>query len=64
LDCKLHEVNNNVLSSIIHTDETSKKIATFVEIIEIGNPFLKHADLVSCNELVFEMSATPTDWGE
>jgi len=30
----------------------------------ITKPFLKHADLVSCNELVFEMSVTPTDWGE
>lgn len=30
----------------------------------ITKPFIKHVDLVSCNELVFEMSATPTDWGK
>ena len=30
----------------------------------ITKPFIKHADLVSCNELVFEMSATPTEWGK
>lgn len=30
----------------------------------ITKPFISHADLVSCNELVFEMSFTPTDWGK
>ena len=30
----------------------------------ITKPFIKHTDFVSCNELVFEMSATPTDWGK
>jgi putative alpha-1,2-mannosidase len=30
----------------------------------IAKPFIKHADLVSCSELVFEMSETPTDWGK
>ena len=30
-----------------------------------GSYFLtRHADLVTCNELVFEMSATPCDWGK
>jgi predicted alpha-1,2-mannosidase len=27
-------------------------------------PFISHNDLVKCNELVFEMSSTPTDWGK
>ena len=30
----------------------------------IVKPFISHADLVSCKELVFEMSSTPTDWGK
>lgn len=30
----------------------------------ITKPFISHADLVSCDELVFEMSSTPTDWGK
>ena len=30
----------------------------------ITTPFIKHDDLVSCNELLFEMSDTPTDWGK
>jgi putative alpha-1,2-mannosidase len=30
----------------------------------ILTPFIKHDDLVSCNELIFEMSDTPTDWGK
>ena len=30
----------------------------------ISKPFIKHEDLVRCNEIVFEMSATPTDWGK
>ncbi len=30
----------------------------------IFTPFIKHDDLVSCSELIFEMSATPTDWGK
>jgi predicted alpha-1,2-mannosidase len=30
----------------------------------ITTPFIKHNDLVSCNELIFEMSDTPTDWGK
>ena len=30
----------------------------------ITTPFIKHDDLVSCNELIFEMSDTPTDWGK
>ncbi|NQU54005.1 MAG: glycoside hydrolase family 92 protein [Bacteroidetes bacterium] len=30
----------------------------------ITKPFINHADLVACDNLVFEMSATPTDWGK
>ncbi len=30
----------------------------------ITTPFIKHDDLVSCNELLFEMSDVPTDWGK
>ncbi len=30
----------------------------------ITKPFIKHDDLITCDELVFEMSATPTDWGK
>ncbi|MBI9061901.1 MAG: GH92 family glycosyl hydrolase [Marinilabiliaceae bacterium] len=30
----------------------------------IVKPFITHSDLVSCDHIVFEMSATPTDWGQ
>ncbi len=30
---------------------------------EITKPFIKHADLVNCSEIIFEMSETPTEWG-
>ena len=30
----------------------------------VTKPFIKHSDLVSCNELVFEMSDLTTDWGK
>jgi putative alpha-1,2-mannosidase len=30
----------------------------------ITKPFIAHSDLVTCNELVFEMSATPSEWGK
>mgnify|MGYP003967589175 CR=1 FL=1 len=30
----------------------------------ITTPFIKHDDLVSCDKLVFEMSASPTNWGK
>ena len=30
----------------------------------ITKTFITHDELVTCNELVFEMSATPTDWGK
>ncbi len=30
----------------------------------ISKPFINHADLVACDNLVFEMSDTPTDWGK
>ena len=29
----------------------------------ISKPFIKHDDLVSCDNVVFEMSDKPTDWG-
>ncbi|NQU54293.1 MAG: glycoside hydrolase family 92 protein [Bacteroidetes bacterium] len=29
----------------------------------ITKPFINHANLVACDKLVFEMSATPTNWG-
>ncbi len=30
----------------------------------ITKPFIRHDDLVKCDELVFEMSETPCDWGK
>lgn len=30
----------------------------------ITKPFIRHSDLVTCDELVFEMSFVPTDWGK
>ncbi len=30
----------------------------------VTTPFIKHDDLVSCDKLVFEMSASPTNWGK
>ena len=30
----------------------------------ITTPFIKHDDLVNCDKLVFEMSASPTNWGK
>jgi predicted alpha-1,2-mannosidase len=30
----------------------------------VTKPFIRHADLVACDELVFTMSAGPTDWGK
>ena len=27
-------------------------------------PFISHNDLVTCDELVFEMSDSPTEWGK
>ena len=57
--------NKKVTISAEGVDEGKKYIKSLtIDGKSILKPFIKHEDLVTCNEIVFEMSATPTDWGK
>ncbi|MDN5210809.1 GH92 family glycosyl hydrolase [Fulvivirgaceae bacterium BMA12] len=56
--------HKKVIISAKGVDEGKKYIKSLtLDGKPITKPFISHADIVSCDELVFEMSATPTDWG-
>lgn len=66
IEMNLPEPYNNKLTIIANGVEEGKKYIKSLKMDgkSMSKPFIRHAELVACKELVFEMSATPTDWGK
>ncbi len=57
--------NKKIVIMAEGVDEGKKYIKSLkIDGRPILKPFIKHEDLVKCDEIVFEMAAIPTEWGK
>lgn len=57
--------NKNIIITARGVEEGKKYIKSLsIDGQPLDKPFISHKQLVSCDEIVFEMSEIPTDWGK